>query len=142
MLRGALAVACVVFVAANSISGFHGYFTHPNPDATVTGHFIDADGRGCWMVIEYEVDGETYRIDQSTGRHTCRDGYAGERVEVSYESDDPARAYAQGDTRWVELGGGLIFGTPLVALCALGARRALRVSRRKARGSDASEHCP
>ncbi|NPC97895.1 hypothetical protein [Nocardioides sp. zg-DK7169] len=105
----------IVLGGAFAAWGIHGYATAPRPDRTVTGQVVDSP---CSRVIEYVVEGKTYRLD--LGRRRCRAAHPGQPIEVSYESAHPERAFAQGDARWVELGTGVLGllvagGTPLLA---------------------------
>lgn len=69
----------------------------PDPDSRTTGTVVGSDGDGrssCVKVVEYAVDGRTYRTETNSGSSfICDIGAGGEEV-VHYEADDPSEAYA------------------------------------------------
>ncbi|WP_166136474.1 DUF3592 domain-containing protein [Nocardioides ochotonae] len=111
----------VLLGGAFGVWGLHGFATQPLPDRTVTGRHIESP---CYRLVEYTVEGKTYRLDLggNLGGRRCVAAYDGKPIEVSYEAAHPERAYGPGGAgvRWVMLVTGALgllvaVATPLLA---------------------------
>lgn len=92
-----ITLAPVIFAAVALPWGLIQVATAPAPDREIIGTVVgtDRDGRStCVKVVEYTVDGRTYRTESNVNSSLyCDIGSGGEEV-VHYESDDPSHAYA------------------------------------------------
>lgn len=92
-----ITLAPVFFAALALPWGLIQVATAPDPDQMTTGTVVGTEREGrssCVKVVEYVVDGETYRTESNVNSSLyCRVGAGGEET-VHYESGDPGRAYA------------------------------------------------
>lgn len=117
-----IALAPVAFALVALPWGLIQVATAPDPDRQTVGTVVGTDREGrssCVKVVEYTVDGETYRTESNVNSSLYCDIGSGGEETVHYEADDPAAAYA-GDISTEQEGSWLVYaGLGALALAVL-----------------------